>query len=101
MDDNGKIDYYNVILEFYHQSQDDQLRSYEIDVGKNHLIITLMSHLRQSREAQAIKNALLLFLSLFEDQPVDRYHNLGKTSEELSLKEREQIQSIFKEEYAR
>ncbi|TFG00913.1 MAG: hypothetical protein EU541_00970 [Promethearchaeota archaeon] len=94
------FDYYDMILNFYKSSHYQDFSEKDIEIWKNQMVIFLMRHLEQTHEKTRIKNALILLLSLFENDPIDIYHNHGKTSKELSLKEKKQIVTILGQECA-
>lgn len=100
--ENDKVDegdYFDLVLEYYHNTQERYMGHSEREIQKDRLIISLMEHLGEEQEKDPIKNTLLLLLSLFGDQPVDRYHTRGKRLKELSLTEKRRIQLILREEY--
>ncbi len=66
---------YDKILDCYVKHKRNPIKK---QLCKNRSIYWLMEKLRQRNDRQLVQNALLIVLSLFEDNPPDLYSNRGK-----------------------
>lgn len=86
---------YNRIIKFFHSDNDDKEK---VEIWKNKSYIKLMQNLNKKRNAEMVKNSIIMILSLFEDLPPDIYNNRGNKLENLESKKREVIISELKKE---
>ena len=58
-----------------------------------------MNILKKPENENWLKNALIILLSLFDDNPADLYSNRGNNVKILSNKDKEQVVSKLREEF--
>jgi len=86
---------YTKIIDCYLENNTDIHRK---EMCKNTSIIKLINKSECRNSDNFIKNALLLVLSLFDDQEADFYHNYGNDIETCSDKDKESLLAELKKE---
>ncbi len=66
---------------------------------KSKSIIELMEKLKDNKDKELARNALIVLLSLCDDVPPDLFHNLGTDIEKLSEEERIKVLKKLKESF--
>lgn len=69
-----ELDFYLKIIDYY---EDDNISREKKEIWKNQSIIQLMNLLERTKNRTFVTNALILLLSLLEDNPPDIYSNRG------------------------
>ena len=67
------------------------------DILQHRSIVKLMSRLKNNKNKELAKNALIVMLSLFDDYPADLFDSIGTDLETLSEEEREGAMEKLKE----
>ncbi len=70
-----ELELYLKIVDYF---QDDNISREKKEIWKNQSIIQLMKLLEQTKNRTFVTNALILLLSLSEDNPPDIYCNRGR-----------------------
>ena len=91
-----ELDYYQDIIDFYQNKQIDKL-SKEIWISRTY--IKLMGVLERTHNKEYVKNAILILLSLFEENPPDHYINQGIDPNNLPPKDKKLFKAILKSEF--
>ena len=91
-----ELDYYQDIIDYYHNKQFDKV-SKEIWISKTY--IRLMKVLERTQNKDYVKNAILILLSLFEENPPDHYINQGIDPNNLPPKDKKSFKAILKSEF--
>ena len=87
---------YDKILDCYTKHKRNPIKR---EMCKNRSIYWLMHKLRQRNDRQIVQNALLIVLSLFEDNPPDLYSNIGQEAGNLANeKDKDALISELKKE---
>ena len=87
---------YDKILDCYIKHKRNPIKK---EMCKNRSIFWLMEKLRKRNDRHIVQNALLIVLSLFEDNPPDLYSNIGEEIRELTdQNDKEKIISELKKE---
>lgn len=94
--DDFELDYYQNILDFFQNKQFDKT-SKEIWISKTY--IKLMKVLERTQNKEYVKNAILILLSLFEENAPDFYNNQGINSNNIAPEERRSFKTILKSEF--
>ena len=88
---------YDKILDCYIKHKRNPI---EKQICKDRSIYWLMQKLRQRNDRQIVQNAILIVLSLFEDNPPDLYSNIGKEITNISNeKDKDAVISELKKEF--
>ena len=69
-----------------------------IETWKDKAIVKIMNVLKDPKNKRWVQNALIILLSLFDDNPPDLYSSIGEKVKILSDEEKEDVISKFKEE---
>ena len=91
-----ELDYYQNILDYFQNRRIDKKST---EIWKSKTYIKLMKILERTKNKEYVKNAILVILSLFEDNPPDIYNNQGINSNNISPQDRESFKSILKSEF--
>lgn len=91
-----ELDYYQNILDYFQNRRFDKIST---EIWKSKTYIKLMKILERTKNKEYVKNAILVILSLFEDNPPDIYNNQGINSNNISPQDRESFKSILKSEF--
>ena len=94
--DNSELDYYSDIIEF---SQNSNLNKETIELWKDNSFIELMKVLERTSRKEFVKNAILIILSLFEENPPDIYTSRGTNVNSLDNGEKKSYMSVLKTEF--
>ena len=90
-----ELDCYTKIVNLFLKIGRDPIAS---ETWKDKSIVKIMNILKDPKNKNWAKNALIIVLSLFDDTPPDIYDNVGKNTITLSAKEKELIIAKLKEE---
>jgi len=71
----------------------------KIEMWKDKTLIKVMKVLKKPENENWLKNALIILLSLFDDNPANLYSNRGNNMKRLSNKNKEQVISKLREEF--
>ncbi len=91
-----EIECYTKIINLFLKMSKDPIK---LETSKNIAIIKIMDRLKEPGNEDLIRNALIILLSLFDDNPADLYSNLGDNVKKISKKEKGDIFSQLKEEF--
>ncbi|MFX0105330.1 MAG: hypothetical protein ACFE75_07560 [Candidatus Hodarchaeota archaeon] len=91
-----ELKYYVKVLDYF---QDEGISREKKEIWKNQSIIELMNLLKRTQNRTFVTNALLLILSLFEDNPPDIYNNRGVNINHISENEKKYLIEELKEEF--
>jgi len=69
------------------------------EIMKSKSIIELMEKLKDNKNKELARNALVVLLSLYDDFPPDLFHNLGTDIEKLSEEDRIEALKKLKETF--
>ena len=94
--DELEIDYYIQIIEYF---QKEKVSKEEIEIWMNRSIIELMKYLKRTQNRTLVTNALILILSLFENNPTDIYNNRGFDINRISEIDKKSIIENLKNEF--
>ena len=94
--DLKELECYTKIINLFKKISKDSIT---IETWKDKTIIKLMKVLRRRENKRWVKNALIILLSLFDDNPPDLFSSLGNNIELLSNKEKEEVVSKLREEF--
>ena len=94
--DQKELDCYTKIIKLFLKKEKDPIT---IETWKDKAIVKIMNVLKDPKNKRWLQNALIILLSLFDDNPPDLYSNIGKKVEILSDEEKEQVISKLKEEF--
>ncbi len=67
------------------------------NIWKSRAMLKLMEKLKNHKDKNLVKNALIILLSLFEDVPADLFDSVGSDLEHISEKERQEVILKLKE----
>lgn len=95
--DNFEFDYYVSIIEFF---QNQNVNKETIEIWKSKSLIELMKILERSSRKEFVKNAILVILSLFDENLPDIYNSRGTNVNSLDNGEKRSYISILKTEFA-
>jgi len=93
------MDCIDKILNFYNQKDDQKEQEVKAKIGK--VLIELMEDLKEPEERNylRVRNCLILLINLFLDvESVDRFHLQGKSRDDLSKEETEDLSELLKSE---
>ena len=93
---NIESDYYQDIIDFF---QNKRLDKASIEIWKSKTYIKLMKVLERTQNKEYVTNAILVILSLFEENPPDLYNNQGINANNLTQEDRKSFKSILKSEF--
>ena len=98
MNDNNnlsEIDYYEKILQFFSRKNRDEVKT---ERWKDSSLIELMNLLKKKEKSanfteikDLVQNAIILILSLLDDEPPDFYDTIGKDSKCIPLNEKRKL----------
>jgi hypothetical protein len=91
-----ELDFYMQIIDFFQNEKIDREKK---EIWKNRSIIELMKFLKRSRNRTFVTNALILILSLFENNPPDIYNNRGVNINRISRKDKNSLIEELKQEF--
>ncbi|MBY9016698.1 MAG: hypothetical protein KGD68_13475 [Candidatus Lokiarchaeota archaeon] len=94
--DNSEFEYYSSIIEFF---QNQNANRETIEIWKSKSLIKLMKVLERSSKKEFVKNAILVILSLFDENPPDIYNCRGKNVNSIDNGEKRSYKSILKTEF--
>ena len=94
--DQKEVDCYTKIINLFLKIGKDPI---SIETWKDKAILKIMNVLKDPKNKRWVQNALIILLSLFDDNPPNLYDNLGKNINILSTKEKEQVIIRLKEEF--
>jgi hypothetical protein len=88
--------YYQNIIDFFQNQQFDRVSTM---IWKSKIYIKLMKVLERTQNKEFVRDAILVILSLFEDNPPDIYDNQGVSSNDLPPEEKKSFKMILKSEF--
>jgi len=94
-DDNLEQCCYLEIIEYFNERTINQE---EKEIWKNHILIELMNFLNQTNNRKLVTNAIILLLSLSEDNPLDIYSDRGTNINQIVDKDKKLLIQNLKEE---
>ncbi|MFX0143485.1 MAG: hypothetical protein ACFE9C_05350 [Candidatus Hodarchaeota archaeon] len=94
--DEFELDLYLKIIDYF---QKEKVSTEEVEIWKNKSIIELMKYLKRTKNRIFVTNALILILSLFEDKPLDIYHNQGSKINRISERDKNFLIENLKAEF--
>ena len=100
--DTSEFDYYSDIIEFF---QNPNINKETIEIWKNKSFIELIKVLERKEKQKKengkafVKNAILIILSLFEENPPDIYTSRGTNVNSLDNGEKSSYISVLKTEF--
>ena len=83
-----EVEFYLKIVDYF---QDDNISREKREIWKNQSIIQLMNLLERTQNRTFVTNALILLLSLLEDNPPDIYSNRGRNVNCISTKDKKSL----------
>jgi len=92
--DEGEL-YEKIINMFLKEGEKPNLK----EIMKSKSIIELMEKLKDNKNKELARNALVVLLSLYDDFPPDLFHNLGTDIEKLSEEDRIEALKKLKETF--
>ncbi|MBY9008035.1 MAG: hypothetical protein KGD63_14940 [Candidatus Lokiarchaeota archaeon] len=90
-----ELDCYTKIINLFLKISKDPIIN---EIHKDKALIKIMNQLKDPKNANWLKNALIIFVSLFDEKPADIYSNLGINGKNSSKRDKEMIFSKIKEE---
>ncbi len=94
--DISEKEIYHKIIDFFFQYHNNSNK--DLDFLKDLSIIEVFNFLRSSnssftpqQKSKIMQNAIIIFLALFNDDPLDHFHSMGKELKTLSIKEKNLI----------
>ena len=93
---NFELDYYTKIINYI---QKGNFKYRKAEIWRSKALIELMEFFKRTRNRTLVTNALLLLISLFEDNPPDIYNNLGEDANHISKEERKILMAELKDEF--
>ncbi len=94
---NSEFDYYLSIIEFF---QNQKVIKDTKEIWKSKSLIELMKVLERSSKKEFVKNAILVILSLFDENPPDIYNCRGTNVNSLDNGEKRSYLSILRTEFS-
>jgi len=91
-----ELDYYTKIINYI---QKGNFKYRKAEIWRSKALIELMEFFKRTRNRTLVTNALLLLISLFEDNPPDIYNNLGEDANHISKEERKILMAELKDEF--
>ena len=91
-----EVDCYTKIINLFLKIGKDPIT---IETWKDKAIVKIMKVLKDPKNKRWVQNALIILLTLFDDNPPDLYSNIGNNVKILSDEERQQVISKLKEEF--
>ena len=97
-EDNAQkeLECYTKIINLFSKISKDPI---SIETCKDKTITKIMEKLKDPKNENWLRNALIILLSLFDDNPADLYSNLGVNTKKISSNERKNIFSELKKEF--
>jgi len=92
--DEGEL-YEKIINIFLKEGEKPNIK----EIMKSKSIIELMEKLKNNKDKELARNALVVLLSLYDDFPPDLFHNLGTDIEKLSEEDRMEALKKLKESF--
>ena len=92
---NEELNCYTKIIDCFLQNKHD---TYQRELCKNNSIIKLINVSECRNIDNFIRNALLLVLSLYDNNPADLYDNYGSDIESCNASEKEKLLAELKKE---
>jgi len=92
--DEGEL-YEKIINIFLKEGEKPNIK----EIMKSKSIIELMEKLKNNKDKELARNALVVLLSLYDDFPPDLFHNLGTDIEKLSEEDRIEALKKLKESF--
>ncbi len=94
--DEFELEFYLKIVDFF---QKENANSETQEIWKNKSIIELMDLLKKTQNYKFVANALIVLLSLFENEPPDLYTNKGNNINKISDEDKKLLISELKNEF--
>jgi hypothetical protein len=94
--DTSEFDYYSNIIEFF---QNPNVNKETVEIWKNKSLIELMRVLKRSGQKEFVKNAILVILSLFEENSPDIYTSRGTNVNSIGNGDKKSYISLLKMEF--
>ena len=98
--DISEKEIYHKIIDFFFRYHNNSNKN--LDFLKDLSIMEVFNFLHSSnssftaeQKGKIMQNAIIIFLALFNDDPPDLYHSMGKDLETLSIKEKNLIFSLI------
>ena len=91
-----ELEFYSRIFNYFQKSNFDYKKT---EIWKSKTLIELMEILKRTKNRVFVANAIILLISLFEDNPPDIYNNLGDDVNQISKEEREILKAELKNEF--
>ena len=95
-DTQKELECYTKIIKLFLKINKDTT---SIEIWKDKAIIKIMQKLKDPKNENWLRNALIILLSLFDNKPADLYSNLGVNTKKISSNERKNIFSELKKEF--